>query len=120
VEVRDVFFRHPGADKAALGGLPFGVGPGEPAIITGPSGAGKSTVSKMLLRFYDPDSGSVLLDSTRLGDLHGRGPGPSRPRTATAHPAPPPANSLTAASCSATRHPGTGPDPPHGFPRTGA
>jgi ATP-binding cassette subfamily B protein len=38
-------------------------------IITGPSGAGKSTVSKMLLRFYDPDSGAVLLDGTPLGDF---------------------------------------------------
>lgn len=62
VEVRDVSFRYPGADGAALTGLSFTVSPGELVVVTGPSGAGKSTISKMLLRFYDPDSGSVLLD----------------------------------------------------------
>lgn len=67
MEVRDIFFRYPGAAKAALEGLSFSVRPGELVIITGPSGAGKSTVSKMLLRFYDPDSGSVLLDGTPIG-----------------------------------------------------
>ncbi|GDY75994.1 hypothetical protein SAV31267_054790 [Streptomyces avermitilis] len=66
VEVRDVSFRYPGADKAALEGLSFAVRPGELVIITGPSGAGKSTVSKLLLRFYDPDAGSVLLDGVPL------------------------------------------------------
>ncbi|POX54151.1 ABC transporter ATP-binding protein [Streptomyces sp. Ru72] len=69
VEVRDVYFRYPGADRMALEGLSFCVRPGELVIITGPSGAGKSTVSKMLLRFYDPDSGAVLLDGTPIGDF---------------------------------------------------
>jgi ATP-binding cassette subfamily B protein len=69
VEVRDVYFRYPGADRMALEGLSFSVRPGELVIITGPSGAGKSTVSKMLLRFYDPDSGVVLLDGAPLGDF---------------------------------------------------
>ncbi|WP_240528608.1 ABC transporter ATP-binding protein [Streptomyces humi] len=69
IEVRDVGFRYPGADKTALEGLSFAVSPGELVIITGPSGAGKSTVSKMLLRFYDPDSGEVLLDGVPLRDF---------------------------------------------------
>ncbi|MFF4957425.1 ABC transporter ATP-binding protein [Streptomyces sp. NPDC001222] len=69
VEVRDLSFRYPGTDKAALDGLSFSVEPGELVIITGPSGAGKSTVSKMLLRFYDPDSGTVLLDGTPIRDF---------------------------------------------------
>jgi ATP-binding cassette subfamily B protein len=69
VEVRDVAFRYPGAEKAALQGLSFTVGPGELVIITGPSGAGKSTVSKLLLRFYDPDAGEVLLDGVPLRDF---------------------------------------------------
>ncbi|GHK02740.1 protein-tyrosine-phosphatase [Streptomyces sp. Y2F8-2] len=67
VEVRDVYFRYPGADRMTLEGLSFSVRPGELVIITGPSGAGKSTVSKMLLRFYDPDSGAVFLDGTPIG-----------------------------------------------------
>ncbi|MEU9452100.1 ABC transporter ATP-binding protein [Streptomyces sp. NPDC048277] len=69
VELRDVGFRYPGADKTALEGLSFSVSPGELVIITGPSGAGKSTVSKMLLRFYDPDSGEVLLDGVPIRDF---------------------------------------------------
>ncbi|WP_406008286.1 ABC transporter ATP-binding protein [Streptomyces sp. NBC_00637] len=69
VEVRDVGFRYPGADRHALEGLSFAVRPGELVIITGPSGAGKSTVSKLLLRFYDPDAGDVLLDGVPLRDF---------------------------------------------------
>ncbi|MEU1593801.1 ABC transporter ATP-binding protein [Streptomyces sp. NPDC005708] len=66
VEVRDVSFRYPGADRTALESLSFSVRPGELVIVTGPSGAGKSTVSKMLLRFYDPDAGAILLDGTPI------------------------------------------------------
>ncbi|WP_181805760.1 ABC transporter ATP-binding protein [Streptomyces shenzhenensis] len=69
IELRDVGFRYPGADRTALEGLSFTVSPGELVIITGPSGAGKSTVSKMLLRFYDPDSGDVLLDGIPIRDF---------------------------------------------------
>ncbi|MFE9597392.1 ABC transporter ATP-binding protein [Streptomyces hokutonensis] len=69
VELRDISFSYPGADRPALEGLSFTVNPGELVIVTGPSGAGKSTVSKMLLRFYDPDAGEVLLDGVPLGDL---------------------------------------------------
>lgn len=69
VEVHDVGFRYPGADRTALDGLSFTVSPGELVIITGPSGAGKSTVSKLLLRFYDPDSGEILLDGVPLRDF---------------------------------------------------
>ncbi|WP_460066941.1 ABC transporter ATP-binding protein [Streptomyces sp. YKOK-I1] len=69
VEVRDVSFRYPGADRQALQGLSFSVHPGELVIVTGPSGAGKSTVSKLLLRFYDPDAGEVLLDGVPVRDF---------------------------------------------------
>lgn len=66
IEVRDVSFGYPGADAPALRGLSFTVHPGELVIVTGPSGAGKSTVTKLLLRFYDPDAGDVLLDGVPL------------------------------------------------------
>ncbi|WP_316749584.1 ABC transporter ATP-binding protein [Streptomyces herbicida] len=69
VQVRDVGFSYPGADGTALQGLSFTVSPGELVIITGPSGAGKSTVSKLLLRFYDPDTGQILLDGVPLPDF---------------------------------------------------
>ncbi|MFJ8104756.1 ABC transporter ATP-binding protein [Streptomyces sp. NPDC096132] len=69
IEMRDVSFRYPGTQAAAVEALSFTVNPGELVIITGPSGAGKSTISKLLLRFYDPDSGAVLLDGTPLHDF---------------------------------------------------
>ncbi|GHI06888.1 hypothetical protein Scel_52090 [Streptomyces cellostaticus] len=67
--MRGVSFRYPGADRTTLEGLSFTVSPGEPVIVTGPSGAGKSTVSKLLLRFYDPDAGEILLDGVPLRDF---------------------------------------------------
>ncbi|MEU3616703.1 ABC transporter ATP-binding protein [Streptomyces sp. NPDC006872] len=69
VELRDVSFRYPGAQTQTLEALTFTARPGELVIITGPSGAGKSTVSKLLLRFYDADSGAILLDGTPLRDF---------------------------------------------------
>ncbi|MGW1782948.1 ABC transporter ATP-binding protein [Streptomyces sp. NPDC002143] len=69
IEVRDVSFRYPGAQTQTLEALTFTARPGELVIITGPSGAGKSTVSKLLLRFYDADSGAILLDGTPLHDF---------------------------------------------------
>ncbi|UXY28282.1 ABC transporter ATP-binding protein [Streptomyces sp. HUAS TT20] len=69
VELRDVGFSYPGADGTTLQDLSFTVSPGELVIITGPSGAGKSTVSKLLLRFYDPDAGQILLDGVPLRDF---------------------------------------------------
>ena len=63
VEFRDVAFAYPvRPDQAALKGLSFSVKPGETVAIVGPSGAGKSTVFSMLMRFYDPDGGAVLID----------------------------------------------------------
>ncbi|WP_079173243.1 ABC transporter ATP-binding protein [Streptomyces monashensis] len=69
VEVRRATFSYPGAGKTALEDLSFTVSPGELVIVTGPSGAGKSTVAKLLLRFYDPDAGEVLLDGVPLRDF---------------------------------------------------
>ncbi|MET8942364.1 ABC transporter ATP-binding protein [Streptomyces sp. NPDC004542] len=69
VEVRNVCFGYPGTENAALKDVSFTVSPGELVIITGPSGAGKSTVSKLLLRFYDPDVGDLLLDGVPLRDF---------------------------------------------------
>jgi ATP-binding cassette subfamily B protein len=69
VELRNVSFRYPGAEAAALSDLSFTVHPGELVIITGPSGAGKSTLSKLLLRFYDPEAGEVALDGVPLPDF---------------------------------------------------
>ncbi|TPM24423.1 ABC transporter transmembrane domain-containing protein [Mesorhizobium sp. B2-3-5] len=59
----DVSFSYPARpDRAAVHGLSFSVRPGEKVAIVGPSGAGKSTVFSLILRFYDPETGKVLID----------------------------------------------------------
>ncbi len=64
---RNVTFAYPGrADTPALDGFSLHIRPGERVALVGPSGAGKSTVFKLLLRFYDPDSGSVSIDGVDL------------------------------------------------------
>ena len=55
--------------QAALDNFSLDVLPGETIAFVGPSGAGKSTTFQLLLRFYDPDAGNVLIDDKRLADL---------------------------------------------------
>ncbi|RXS67312.1 ABC transporter ATP-binding protein [Streptomyces sp. TM32] len=62
VEACRVHFRYPGGTEEALKDFSFSAVPGELVVITGPSGAGKSTLASLLLRFYDPDAGSIRLD----------------------------------------------------------
>jgi ATP-binding cassette subfamily B protein len=63
VQFTDVHFAYPSRpERSALHGLNFGVAPGETVAIVGPSGAGKSTVFSLLLRFYDPQKGAVMID----------------------------------------------------------
>lgn len=64
-----VSFSYPGKDEPALKDVSFSVGPGETLALVGPSGSGKSTAAKLLLRFYDPDAGSVTLDGHDLRGL---------------------------------------------------
>jgi ATP-binding cassette, subfamily B, bacterial len=70
VAFSDVKFSYPTRPNvSALDGVSFQVARGEKIAIVGPSGAGKSTIFHLLLRFYDPRSGSITLDGMRLGDL---------------------------------------------------
>jgi ATP-binding cassette subfamily B protein len=69
VEFDTVSFRYPDTGKSAVDELSFRVGPGDVLALVGPSGAGKSTVAKLLLRFYDPDAGTIRLDGHDVRDL---------------------------------------------------
>ncbi|HVY89316.1 MAG TPA: ABC transporter transmembrane domain-containing protein, partial [Hyphomonadaceae bacterium] len=62
VKLADVSFSYPAAQGPSLEGVTLEARPGELVALVGPSGAGKSTVFRMLLRFFDPQSGAVLLD----------------------------------------------------------
>ena len=67
IEFKDVSFAYPARpDLPALHDLSFSVKPGETLAIVGPSGAGKSTVFSLILRFYDPDGGAVLIDGVDI------------------------------------------------------
>ena len=70
VAFSDVRFAYPTrTDRAALHGLTFRVAAGERVALVGPSGAGKTTVFQLLLRFYDPQSGLVLVDGMPVTDV---------------------------------------------------
>ncbi|SEK65689.1 ABC transporter transmembrane domain-containing protein [Halomonas daqiaonensis] len=67
-----VSFTYPGRETPALEALDLRIRPGERVALVGPSGAGKSTLLTLLLRFHDPDRGTLLLDGIDLRDLDPR------------------------------------------------
>lgn len=70
IEFDDVGFSFPSRPGTqALDGVSFSVEPGETVALVGPSGAGKSTIIQLLLRFYDPASGSIRFGGTDLTAL---------------------------------------------------
>ncbi len=77
IEFDAVSFAYPGAGGRAHENLSFAVRPGERVGVVGPSGAGKTSIVRLLLRFYDPQSGAVRIgghDLRRMpfDDLRGR------------------------------------------------
>ncbi|KAB2951964.1 ABC transporter ATP-binding protein [Heliorestis acidaminivorans] len=69
VEFRDVTFRYSGAEKPAVKNISFLCKPGETTAIVGGTGAGKSTLIQLILRFYDPESGVVLVNGVDTKQL---------------------------------------------------
>ncbi|MBX3710606.1 MAG: ATP-binding cassette domain-containing protein [Lysobacter sp.] len=70
IAFEDVSFHYPQRpDTPALSHFRLHVRPGETVALVGPSGAGKSTVFSLLLRFHDPDQGTIRLDGVPLARL---------------------------------------------------
>ena len=70
VRFENVDFRYPSrSDVSVLRGLTLAAAPGEKVALVGPSGAGKSTIVSLLLRFYEPDAGQILLDGKPAASL---------------------------------------------------
>ena len=69
IELDEVGFSYPGRVRPALDGVSFLVTPGERIGIVGPSGAGKSSIVRLLLRLYDPTSGSIRIGGRDLRAL---------------------------------------------------
>lgn len=70
VEFENVTFSYPDGTQA-LNGLSFRAQPGESVAIVGPSGAGKSTIFNLLMRLYDPESGTVRVDGENIRTMTG-------------------------------------------------
>jgi ATP-binding cassette subfamily B multidrug efflux pump len=69
IEFREVTFSYPGAERPALCDLSFSAAPGEVTAIIGSTGSGKSTLIHLIPRFYDVDSGSILVDGVDIREM---------------------------------------------------
>jgi subfamily B ATP-binding cassette protein HlyB/CyaB len=69
IELKNVTFRYRGDLPDALKKISLRIRPGEVIGIVGPSGSGKSTLTKLLQRFYEPNSGEILLDGHDVAQL---------------------------------------------------
>jgi len=69
VEFRNVTFSYPGAEMPAISNISFKMNPGQVTAIIGGTGSGKSTLINLIPRFYDVDSGKVLVDGVNVSDM---------------------------------------------------
>lgn len=69
IAFKNITFTYPGSDSPVLNNVGFEILPGKFNVIFGPSGCGKSTILSLLLSFYRPDSGSILLGDVPIINL---------------------------------------------------
>src|SRR5207344_1862214 len=69
IEFRNVRFRYPNRQDAAIEGMSFKIGAGEKVALIGRVGSGKSTIQRLIMGLYRPTDGAVLLDGIDLRQL---------------------------------------------------
>ena len=70
LKFENVQFRYPSRqDISVLNGVSFDAKQGETIALVGPSGSGKSTIASLVLRFYDPDSGTITIDGINTKEM---------------------------------------------------
>lgn len=69
IEFQNVSFSYPNQAEKALDNVSFTIRPGERVAILGRIGSGKTTIGRMLMKLYEPDEGSILLDGIDIGQI---------------------------------------------------
>lgn len=70
VEFRNVRFAYPGAKHHVLDQVSFTINPGEKVGVIGRIGSGKTTIGRLLVNFYQPTEGDILIDGVAIGQYH--------------------------------------------------
>ncbi|WP_434073703.1 thiol reductant ABC exporter subunit CydD [Moorella naiadis (nom. illeg.)] len=69
IALHDVYYSYDRSNRKALKGVSLELHPGERVALVGPSGAGKSTIANLLLRFSEPDRGTILVNGIHLSQI---------------------------------------------------
>ncbi len=69
IEFKEISLRYEAAERDSLKGINLAIEPGEIVALVGPSGGGKTSLANLLLRFYEPNQGQVLIDGRPLTQL---------------------------------------------------
>ena len=69
IEFQEVAFTYSEGEPQALADVSFGIGSGQTVAIVGRSGAGKTTIAYLMMRFWDPNRGDIVLQSNRLDEF---------------------------------------------------
>jgi subfamily B ATP-binding cassette protein MsbA len=68
ISFKNIEFSYPGSEREILQGVDMEIEPGETVAFVGHSGSGKTTITSLLLRFYNPTSGEIMIDNVSIQD----------------------------------------------------